>query len=165
MVTPLIIVCLMSSPLLLALLISGVRNTALNRRRYACWGLGLTFIFFFIGHMMKTQGMVEMLPPWMPLRIELIYITGVLELAIGIALFIPRFQRRAAQLSIVVFVVFFPANIYAATSSIGLGGHQCGPVYLWIRAPLQILLIVWAYVFCLDKPIPDWGVIWPGNTK
>ena len=45
--------------------------------------------------------------------------------------------------------MFFPANIYAAFNSIGLGGHQWGPIYLLIRAPLQIILIAWAYFLCV----------------
>ena len=89
-----------------------------------------------------------MLPPWVPFRIELVYLTGLLELLIGIALFIPRYQPLAAKIAIVVFVAFFPANIYAALNSIGLGGHEWGPVYLLIRGPLQIILIAWAYFLC-----------------
>ncbi|SGY97130.1 Putative uncharacterized protein [Moritella viscosa] len=117
--------------------------------KYACWGLGLTFIFFFIGHIVKTEGMVEMLPPWVPFKVTLIYFTGALELLVGIALFKSKFQIMAAKLGIFIFVIFFPANIYAALNSVGLGGHQWGSVYLLIRAPLQIILIAWAYFLCV----------------
>ena len=108
----------------------------------------MAFIFFFVGHFVKTEGMVEMLPPWVPFRFSLVYLTGLIELLIGIALFIPRYQPLAAKIAIVVFVLFFPANIYAALNGIGLGGHQWGPVYLLIRGPIQIILIAWAYFLC-----------------
>lgn len=148
MVTPIIILLLLSSPLAIALVYSKFSDKPPNVTKYACWGLGIAFIFFFVGHLVKTDGMVEMLPPWVPYRLALVYLTGLIELLIGIALFMPRYQPLAAKLAIVVFAVFFPANIYAASNGIGLGGHQWGPVYLLIRGPLQILLIAWAYFLC-----------------
>ncbi len=124
-------------------------NTTLEVNKFACWGLGLTFFFFFIGHLVKSAGMVEMLPPWVPYRLEIIYLTGGLELLVGIALFLQQYQRFAAKVAIVIFVIFFPANIYAAFNGVGLGGHQWGPSYLLIRGPLQVILIAWAYFLCI----------------
>ncbi|MEP1448326.1 MAG: hypothetical protein ABJK37_19650 [Paraglaciecola sp.] len=149
MVTPIIILFMLTSPLIIAFLYSKFSDRPLNITKYACWGLGIAFIFFFVGHLVETEGMVEMLPSWVPSRLALVYLTGLIELLIGIALFMPRYQPLAAKLAIVVFVIFFPANIYAALNGIGLGGHQWGPVYLLIRGPLQIILIAWAYFLCL----------------
>ncbi|AGH80878.1 hypothetical protein PCNPT3_04680 [Psychromonas sp. CNPT3] len=146
-----IIFLILSSPLALAFVYAKFKKLPVDINKYACWGLGLAFIFFFIGHIVKTDGMVEMLPPWLPLKVTLIYFTGVIELLVGIALFIPKWQTLAAKVGIFLFVIFFPANIYAALNSVGLGGHQLGPVYLLIRAPLQMLLIAWAYFLCVKK--------------
>ena len=151
MATPVIVLILLTSPLVLAFLVSKIRSTKLNFNRYAFWGLGIAFIFFSIGHVVKTEGMVEMLPPWIPFRLPVIYLTGLLEVTIGVALFLPKFQVNAAKAAIIVLIVFFPANIYAALNSIGLGGHQWGPVYLLIRLPLQFVLIAWAYFLCIKK--------------
>ncbi len=156
MVTPLMILSLLVIPLLVAYAVNrrrrrlpGQTPPPLNVQRYACWGLGVAFMYFFLGHLVKTQDMVAMLPPWLPARTLLVYASGLLELAIAIALFIPRWQTLAARCAIVVFILFFPVNIYAAWHGVGLGGHQWGPVYLWIRAPLQLLLIAWAYGLCV----------------
>ena len=151
MVTPILILLILSSPLGIAFFYSRLKKAPININKYACWGLGLAFIFFFIGHIVKANGMAEMLPPWVPFKIPLIYITGAIELLVGIALFITRFQLVAAKVGIIIFIVFFPANIYAALNSVGLGGHQWGPIYLLIRAPLQIILIIWAYFLCIKN--------------
>ncbi|MBU2870870.1 hypothetical protein [Colwellia sp. E2M01] len=151
MITPILILFILSCPLAFALIYSRLKRTTLDSRKYASWGLGFAFIFFFIGHFVKTEGMALMLPPWVPLKIFLIYATGVLELLVGCALFIPRYQQIAAKLAILILIVFFPANIYAAVNSVGLGGHQWGPIYLLIRAPLQLILIAWAYCLCVKK--------------
>jgi hypothetical protein len=84
MVTPIIILLILSSPLALAFVYAKIRNVAVDINKYACWGLGLAFIFFFIGHIVKTDGMVEMLPPWAPFKVTLIYLTGAIELLVGI---------------------------------------------------------------------------------
>ena len=142
------ILALLISPMVAAFIYTKVTGKAVAIQHTACWGLGIAFLFFALGHFVKTQGMVDMLPPWVPARELLVYLTGVLELAIGIALFTPRLQPLAAKLAIAVFVLFFPANIYAAINSVGLGGHQSGPAYLLIRGPLQLVLIAWAYFLC-----------------
>ena len=149
MINPIITLLLLSSPLVAFYLYSKVTVKPLLLGRVACWGLGMAFSFFFMGHFVKTAGMVEMLPVWVPFRLELVYLTGLLELAIAIALFIPKTQVRAAKIAIVVLVLFFPVNIYSAINAIGLGGHQWGPVYLFVRAPLQIILVSWAYFLCV----------------
>src|SRR5690625_1193031 len=147
-------------PPLVAFISSRFTRRNVEIRKLACWGLGLAFIYFSMGHVVQTNGMVEMLPQWVPMRLPLVYVTGVLEVAIAIALFIPAYQSIASKLAIVVFVAFFPANIYAALNGVGLGGHQWGPVYLLIRGPLQIVLIAWAYWLCLgphNKSAPAHG--------
>lgn len=151
MITPIIIILILVSPLAIAGLYSKIKSTPLDVKKYASWGLGLSFIFFCVGHIVKTDGMAEMLPSWVPFKISLIYLTGFLELLVGIALFKSSLQPTAAKCGIILFVAFFPVNIYAAINSIGLGGHQWGPIYLLIRAPLQLILISWAYFLCTDR--------------
>jgi uncharacterized membrane protein len=149
--TPIIILLILSSPLLIAYIHSARNQTILDINKYASWGLGLAFMFFFLGHIVEVQGMTEMLPAWVPFKELLIYFTGAIELAVGILLFVSRFQAIAAKIAIVIFIVFFPANIYAAIHSVGLGGHQWGPAYLFIRTPLQMILIAWAYYLCVKN--------------
>ena len=151
MTTPIIILILLTGPLFLAFLVSKIKGDVLNVSKFASWGLGSCFIFFSIGHAIQAEGMVQMLPPWVPFRLPLVYATGLLELIIGLTLFFPKFQVNAAKAAIVVFIVFFPANIYAAINATGLGGHQWGPVYLLIRLPLQLVLIAWTYFLCVKN--------------
>lgn len=92
-----------------------------------------------------------MLPAWVPLRVSIIYLTGIMEFMIGIALFVSRIQTKAAMAAMLLLILFFPANMYAALNSVGLGGHQWGPIYLLIRGPLQLILIAWTYFFCIKS--------------
>ena len=56
-------------------------------------GILSVFVFTSIGHFVKTEAMSRMLPPWTPMRIPLIYVTGVFELFAGIAVLIPSLSR------------------------------------------------------------------------
>ena len=89
--------------------------------------------------------MAEMLPPAVPYRIELIYLTGVFELLGAIGIWIPRLTRIVGLLLIVMLVGLLPANIYSAFNRVEFGGHGSGPSYLLVRVPFQLFTIYWTY--------------------
>ncbi|MDB2448695.1 hypothetical protein N9W78_00180 [bacterium] len=148
MITPIIVVLILTSPLGLAWLFSRQTGRHLNTGFWATIGLATTFIFFFVGHLVQTAGMVAMLPPWVPQRLALVYATAVLEILIAIGLLFEDSRRPALLAAMAVLVLFYPANIYAAWQQIDYAGYRWGLSYLWIRTPLQLLLLGWAYWMC-----------------
>ena len=122
----------------------------LQDARPAAAGLGLLFLFTASGHFLQTGPMVQMLPPWVPAREALVYATGVLEIAIALALFFRRSRLAAAWAAAAVLVAFFPANVYAALQHAPMGGHAWGPVYLLVRAPLQLFILWWTWAMVLQ---------------
>ncbi|SDD62348.1 Uncharacterized membrane protein [Kordiimonas lacus] len=149
MTTPLIILSLLLVPLLATRLLALVSGKELPSQSVGTYALAAAFIFFAVGHFVKTAGMVQMLPPFVPFRTPIVYATGILEAALAVGLIMPATRALAGKACIAVLICFFPANIYAALNQTGLGGHQWGPEYLLIRTPLQILLIFWAYWFAV----------------
>jgi uncharacterized membrane protein len=105
------------------------------------------FLFTGIGHFFKTAEMEQMLPSFVPLRTEIIYVTGVLEILGAIGLLVAPFQRIAAWALILFLIGVLPANIYSAFSHVDFGGHQLGPIYLLMRIPFQLFVIGWIYYF------------------
>jgi uncharacterized membrane protein len=75
-------------------------------------GLSIFFTFTAIGHFIRTEPMAAMLPPWAPYRVELIYVTGVLELLGAIAVWIPSLIKVAGFCLILMLICILPANIY-----------------------------------------------------
>ena len=49
-----------------------------------------------------------------------------------------------------MLLFLLPINIYAAIMYVPMGGHGWGPIYLLIRVPLQLLLMVWTYRFAFE---------------
>jgi uncharacterized membrane protein len=154
MTTPLIILGLLTAPYVALCAWESVSGKPVNRAVGAVMGLGAVFMFSGVGHFVRTGPMSEMLPPWVPVRVALIYLTGLLEIALALALLLPSLRRLAGWACIAVLVLFFPANIYAAINQVGMGGHLWGPVYLLIRGPLQIILIIWAYRLVVRRQAP-----------
>jgi uncharacterized membrane protein len=115
-------------------------------------GLSLFFIFTGIGHFIRTQEMAQMLPASVPYRIELIYLTGALELLGAIGVWIPRLRRLTGFLLILMLIGLLPANIYSAINRVEFGGHGAGPAYLLVRIPFQLFAIWWTY-FATEQ---DW---------
>jgi uncharacterized membrane protein len=106
-------------------------------------------IFTAVGHFIFTKGMSMMLPPFIPFKTEIVYLTGILEIAAAIGILVPDLRITTGWLLIVFFILILPSNIFAAVNNIDyqkatFDGN--GISYLWFRIPLQILFIVWVYL-------------------
>jgi len=111
------------------------------------FGLVLVFAFIGLGYFVRTDAMNEMLPRSIPGRRALILASGIFELLLAILL-LAWPKSPLLGLTIIGFlIVIFPANVYAALQRIPFGGHSAGPIYLLLRAPVQLLLILWTYGF------------------
>ena len=108
--------------------------------------MGVIFILGSIMHFTASEAELKIIPPFLPLRHEALYITGVLEFLGGLGLFVPnRKVQRAASWGLVgLLVAIFPANVYQAVANVRLGGFMNSPIYLWGRLPLQAVFISWA---------------------
>lgn len=111
--------------------------------------MSIMLLFTSIAHFVFTRGMTMMIPGFIPYKTEIVYLTGLIEIAAAIGLLIPAYRATAAWLLILFFIVLLPANIYAAMKHIDYQKATftgSGPGYLWFRIPLQILFIVWTYI-------------------
>lgn len=141
----LFLLLLLVAPYLILTLVdrlSGFKVASPTRARV---GLTLFFLFTGLGHFIRTEAMAMMLPAAVPYRVELIYLTGVLELLGAIGVWIPRLRRLTGLCLILMLVGILPANIYSAFNRVDFGGHGAGPVYLLVRVPFQLFVIWWTY--------------------
>jgi uncharacterized membrane protein len=113
------------------------------------FALALFLLIIGVVHFTDPQPMVQMMPDYFPYKLELVYFTGVCELAAVIGLLWNRTSKLTGLMLIMFFVAILPANIEGALRSVPWGGMIDGPVYLFFRIPMQILLIVWTWVFAV----------------
>jgi uncharacterized membrane protein len=93
-------------------------------------------------HFVRPDFYTKIMPPYLPWHLELVYLSGFFEAALGLLLLIPRFSRLAAWGIIALLIAIFPANIYVYQ-------HQellpASPLVHLLRLPLQAVFILWAY--------------------
>jgi uncharacterized membrane protein len=152
MTTSLLMLFLMAGPYLIGRLRSAFLRRPFDVRASAAVGLGLLFSFTALGHFVQMDPLARMLPPWVPGREVLVWWSGVLELTIAAGFFVPRFRRLAAWAACLLLVGFFPLNVYAAIARVPVGGHEAGPLYLLVRAPLQAAILFWSYRYVIRGP-------------
>ncbi len=108
------------------------------------YAMAAFYVFGGIIHFVKPKFYLRMMPPWIPLHLEVVYISGVAEIALGGALLIPGLRAYAAWGIIALLVAVFPANFYMYQQRKTL--FRKYPAWgLFARLPLQHVLIAWAY--------------------
>ena len=67
----------------------GVYETALSARV----AMSVMLVFTSVAHFKFTKGMVMMMPPAIPLKNEVVYFTGIIEIAAAAGLLIPALEQ------------------------------------------------------------------------
>ncbi|MFQ3475332.1 DoxX family protein [Halonotius sp. F2-221B] len=110
--------------------------------------MGPLYVVAGVLHFVVPDLYAQIIPPFLPAPLALVYLSGIAEIAVGIGVLIPRTRRYAAWATIALLVAIFPANVYMATSMVvveGISGGDPSPLIRWGRLPLQGVLILWAY--------------------
>ena len=110
--------------------------------------LALAMIAVGVTHFVNPEPFVRIVPAALPAPLALVYISGFFEVAGGVGLLVPKTTRAAAWGLIALYVAVFPANVNMALNHISLTpDHPIPTIALWLRLPLQGLLIAWAFWF------------------
>lgn len=104
----------------------------------------LLFVFAGVSHFTKERFFMKAMPPYIPYHRAMVLISGIAEIILGIGLIFETTRIYAAWGLIALLIAVFPANIYMATSG---KFHQIPAFALWLRLPLQFLLIWWMYQY------------------
>ena len=116
------------------------------------WLLGAFLVAAGFNHFWHPDAYVGIVPPWLPWPLAIVVVSGIAEIGIGLALFVRRLTRPAAWAAIALFVAVFPANLHMAQHSELF--PRIAPLLLWLRLPLQALLIAWAWLYTRPGAAP-----------
>ena len=105
----------------------------------------LLFILGGVNHFIDPNFYLKMMPEYIPMHLEMIYISGVFEILLGIGLLIPKYSRLAAFGLILLLIAIFPANLHMALNASQFS--EIPDIGLWVRLPVQFLLIWWAWTY------------------
>jgi uncharacterized membrane protein len=128
---------------LIPAVVQGIRRR-FDARSAARVGLAIAMAFAGVAHLAMPTPFLQHLPPWTPAAEAIIFVTGIIEIALGAALLLGHPWRQRAGLALAAYLVaVFPGNLYVAMADVDVEG-QPGGWYPWLRLPLQALFIAWA---------------------
>ena len=86
---------------------------------------------------------LQIVPPYLSYKLELVYISGFFEIVFGFLLLINSTRYYAAWGLILLLIAVYPANIYLAQTN--GAAMNTTPLIAWGRLPFQFVFIGLAY--------------------
>ncbi|MEM7798202.1 MAG: DoxX family membrane protein [Chloroflexota bacterium] len=112
----------------------------------------VAFLFIAAGvtHFTNPDFFLEIVPPYLPAPLLLVYVSGVFEILGGLGVLVPRYRRLAGFGLLLLLVAVFPANIYMALNPEQF--PEASLTALYTRLPLQFLFawLVW-FAACSEQ--------------
>jgi len=113
-----------------------------QRRGVGSWIVIALFLTSGVLHLVNPEAFLWLMPPFLSAPIFLIYASGVAELIAAVGLLLTA--RFAPLFTVLVLLAVWPANWWFAIDLIGEGDLWL-LVLAWLRLPLQIPLMWWAW--------------------
>ncbi|MDE5419155.1 DoxX family membrane protein [Labilibaculum sp. DW002] len=109
-------------------------------------GVRILFAIFMImggvQHFLKPDFYLPFVPDFLPFKMEVIYMSGLLEIALGALLLLKKYARIAAMGIFILMVLFLPIHVWDVFSSTpAIGTHKAA----LIRLPFQFLFMAIAW--------------------
>jgi len=105
--------------------------------------LVLLFLLAGINHFNNPNFYVSIIPPYLPLRYELSYITGFFEILGAVCILFSKTRKLSGYGLVLLLIAIFPANIHMAMHPEYFPDYSALSLYL--RLPLQLIFIAWVY--------------------
>ena len=89
---------------------------------------------------------MTLMPSFLPLKMELIVMSGIVEAGFGAMVLFDRFSNVASWGIIATLIAIFPANLNRAFIKSAREKAKMSLSAAWIRLPFQFLFLYWAYL-------------------
>lgn len=116
--------------------------------------LAIFFIVAGVLHFAFPAQYASTMPPWLPWHDELVAISGVCEIAGGIGVLLASTRKAAGLGLILLCIAVLPANVQMLLDAQTSGKATWILALLWLRLPLQLLLITWIWRVTRRHKIP-----------
>ena len=130
-------------------------NLLQKYKLFTIYVMSIMYVFIGIKHFTDPQYFLDIVPPQLPSKLFLVYLTGLIEVVGGVAILAPKTRKVGAYLLIFLLVSVFPANIYLYVSETPQSLLGISETDALIRMPLQIPLILLAF-WHSKKNHPKW---------
>ncbi|MEC8077087.1 MAG: hypothetical protein VX118_03605 [Candidatus Thermoplasmatota archaeon] len=111
---------------------------------------GIPFILIGIEHFREPQKFVDIVPKYMPFALFLVYLTGVMEILVGLGIIYPDTRELTGRLTVLFLIAIYPANFNMWINDVPFNGTRLTTQGHLARLSVQILLIIAALGFSGD---------------
>jgi uncharacterized membrane protein len=102
---------------------------------------GAFMIFGGVSHFLNPVMFFPFIPDFLP-KSAINYLVGVVEIVVGLGIFMPQYRAVATRTLLLMMVAFLPLHILDIfKENPAIGTHQAA----LIRLPVQFVLILWAW--------------------
>jgi uncharacterized membrane protein len=113
----------------------------------------LFFVVAGVMHFVKVGSFAAIVPPLLPFPKLIVWVTGLLEIGMGVMLLCPHFRANVGVMLCLFLLAVLPANIYMAMAGIGFDDSVASSGVLWARVGLQFPLIAVVYWCTRDEAL------------
>lgn len=125
--------------------------------------LGVLMVLGGAMHFVNPESYMMMMPDYLPWHEALVFISGVFEILLGVALFVPQVRSLAGWGLVALLIAVLPANIWMASEGIQPPGMEMSPTGAWVRVVFQAVFIYWAWA--VTRPDADQAAVAPGQDE
>lgn len=121
--------------------------------------ISILYITVGLNHFIKPNFFLEIVPPIIPFKLEVVFISGFFEIILGILILFKKTRKLASLLIIVLLVSVFPANIYLYISETPRLSLNITKSQALFRMPFQLSLIIISYWHSRDNNSKTFSII------
>ena len=113
--------------------------------------VALAMVSAGVMHFTQAEWFAQIVPPFLPAPVWLVWISGVFEILGGVGVLVPRVRALAGWGLVLLYLAVFPANIYMAVEPVAVNGVVPERWLVWARLPLQPVFM-WVAWWCTRPP-------------
>ena len=114
-------------------------------KKMTIYFMSAAYIYVGIQHFIDPDFFLAIMPDYLPLHLEAVYLSGVFEILLGGMLLFKEYRKVAGWGLIALLLAVFPANIYLAQNEIAQQSINISQTAAIVRLPFQALFISIAY--------------------
>lgn len=114
-------------------------------RRLTLLLLAFGFVAIGVAHFTHADFFVAIMPPYLPWHLELVYLSGIAEIAGGLGVLFAATRAWARIGLIALLVAVYPANIHMAMNPEPFVAEGMSLTALYLRLPVQFLFMAWVW--------------------
>lgn len=116
-------------------------------RKATIWLLGLFYMVAGANHFVNPGFYLPLIPDYFPFPGLINYVSGVLEVLVGLGVLFRKTRKRAALGIVFLLVLFIPSHVYLIQLGGCVADGLCVPLWVaWVRLIIiHPLLMYWAY--------------------